>query len=176
MPPQSPGTITPSPAQPITPPPVSAPVAAGAPLTDTPYAGVLIRFAAAFIDSIILGIVSSVIGFILGMLAGLTGGDSTVVSIVSILSSILQFAIYIAYSVYFIGSKGQTPGKMVMKIKVIKLEDKSVPGYTSAFLREIVGKIASSIVLSLGYFWAIWDPKKQTWHDKIAGTVVVKTS
>jgi uncharacterized RDD family membrane protein YckC len=29
-------------------------------------------------------------------------------------------------------------------------------------------------VLGLGYLWAFWDPKKQTWHDMAAGTVVVK--
>jgi uncharacterized RDD family membrane protein YckC len=62
---------------------------------------------------------------------------------------------------------------MVMKIKVIKMDTGEVPGFVAAFLREIVGKILSSI-LFLGYITAIRDPKKQTWHDKIAGTVVVK--
>jgi uncharacterized RDD family membrane protein YckC len=44
----------------------------------------------------------------------------------------------------------------------------------SAILREVVGKFISSLILLLGYFWMLWDPKKQTWHDKIAKSVVVK--
>jgi uncharacterized RDD family membrane protein YckC len=34
--------------------------------------------------------------------------------------------------------------------------------------------LLSILVLFLGYFWAAWDRKRQTWHDKIAGTYVVK--
>ena len=32
----------------------------------------------------------------------------------------------------------------------------------------------SAIPLLLGYFWMLWDPKKQTWHDKLVSTIVVK--
>jgi uncharacterized RDD family membrane protein YckC len=39
-----------------------------------------------------------------------------------------------------------------------------------------IGKILSSIPIGLGFFWMIWDREKQTWHDKIATTVVVPTS
>jgi uncharacterized RDD family membrane protein YckC len=41
-------------------------------------------------------------------------------------------------------------------------------------LREIVGKWVSGLLIGLGYFWAIWDKDGQAWHDKIAGTVVIK--
>lgn len=41
-------------------------------------------------------------------------------------------------------------------------------------LRETIGKFLSGLVLGLGYFWAIWDKDSQAWHDKIAGTVVIK--
>jgi len=67
-------------------------------------------------------------------------------------------------------------GKRLMKIKVIDKESGEVPGFLKAFLREFVGKFISSIFLSLGYFWAIWDKEKQGWHDKIAGTIVVKNT
>jgi uncharacterized RDD family membrane protein YckC len=65
-------------------------------------------------------------------------------------------------------------GKKALKIKVIKLDSGQAPGYGGAALREIIGKLVSSFVFGLGYLWAIWDSRKQTWHDKIAGTVVVK--
>jgi uncharacterized RDD family membrane protein YckC len=42
------------------------------------------------------------------------------------------------------------------------------------FLREIIGKIVSSIILFIGYLMILWDGKKQGLHDKIAGTVVIK--
>ena len=45
-------------------------------------------------------------------------------------------------------------------------------GYTRGFLRYI-GRILSTIPFLLGYFWMLWDPQKQTWHDKIANSVVV---
>lgn len=140
------------------------------------YAGVGSRFVAAFLDVLVLAFVGFVISFtfqVVGMVAG--GSNSIVGSIVKSLGSLIVFVIQIVYATYFIGSRGQTPGKMIMKIKVVKIDTNEVPGYTKAFLREAVGKFVSSLVFGLGYFWAIWDPKKQTWHDKIAGTVVVKT-
>ena len=36
--------------------------------------------------------------------------------------------------------------------------------------------IVSSFAFLLGYFWMLWDPEKQTWQDKVAGTYVVPTS
>ena len=74
----------------------------------------------------------------------------------------------------FTGLKGQTPGKMAVGIKVIDAGG-NVPGLGRAALRETVGKIISAIPLFLGYFWVAWDPKKQGWHDKLAGTYVTKS-
>ena len=45
-------------------------------------------------------------------------------------------------------------------------------GNSRAFIRYI-GRFVSTIVFLLGYFWMLWDPEKQTWHDKFAGSVVV---
>jgi uncharacterized RDD family membrane protein YckC len=45
-------------------------------------------------------------------------------------------------------------------------------GYGRAFLRWLVS-IVSFIVLFIGYLWMLWDPEKQTWHDKAAGSVPV---
>lgn len=87
--------------------------------------------------------------------------------------SILSSLFAVAYYVYFIGKSGATPGKRMFKIKVIDKETHQAPGYVKAFLREIVGKFISSIVLFIGYLWAVWDKDKQAWHDKIAGTIVI---
>lgn len=82
-------------------------------------------------------------------------------------------SISLGYPIYFIGKSGATPGKKIMKIRVVKADGSAV-GYGGAFLREVVGKFISGIILLIGYFWMLWDPNKQALHDKIAGTYVVK--
>lgn len=145
-------------------------------LTSVQYAGFGSRFLAGLIDVVILSVVGFVVGFVIGFILGLAGmsSNTSLMSTVRSIMNMFSYAISFFYYIYFISAKGQTPGKMIMKIKVVKASDSSVPGFLSAFLREIVGKFLSSIVILLGYFWMLWDPKKQTWHDKIAGTIVVK--
>lgn len=137
------------------------------------YAGFWRRFLANIIDTLIL----SVFGFLLGISFGFLTvflNDSTAGVVIRSVVNLISYAVTIFYYIYFIGAKGQTLGKMAMGIKVVKLPDNSNPGYLSAFLREIIGKILSAFVILLGFFWMLWDPKKQTWHDKIANTVVIK--
>jgi uncharacterized RDD family membrane protein YckC len=42
------------------------------------------------------------------------------------------------------------------------------------FVRETFGRFASGAFFGLGYFWAIFDKNAQGWHDKLAGTVVIR--
>jgi uncharacterized RDD family membrane protein YckC len=116
------------------------------------------RFVALLIDVILLGIV----GLVLRPL-GLFG-------------SALEILVGLAYWGYLEGSpSGQTLGKRAMNIRVIDYATGGPLGVPKALIRY-VGRILSSIPCFLGYLWALWDPEKQTWHDKIAGTVVVPTS
>ena len=88
----------------------------------------------------------------------------------------IGIAIGLAYFIYFEGSpSGQTLGKRVLGIRVIDYATGGPLGYGKAFLRYI-GRIVSGAVCVLGYLWMLWDKEKQTWHDKIAGTVVVPVS
>jgi uncharacterized RDD family membrane protein YckC len=66
---------------------------------------------------------------------------------------------------------GQTLGKRAMGLKVVSVRGGKVDVVT-AFIRSLC-RILSSIFL-LGYLWMLWDKNSQTWHDKIAGTYVVK--
>ncbi len=95
--------------------------------------------------------------------------DPTLQSIVSLLAGIAYFTILEG------GAKGQTLGKMALGIRVIDLARGGSIGQGRAFIRYI-GRFVSAIVLLLGYFWMLWDKEKQTWHDKLAGSVVVPTS
>ena len=128
------------------------------------YAGFWRRAVAVLLDSLILMVVNGLLGTIFAF-----GGDN-MLNIGQIITSFLG----IVYYVYFIGNRGQTLGKMIMKIKVVSLDTDKPVGYLKAFLRDIVGKILSGLVFGLGYLWSIRDAKKQTWHDKIAKSVVVR--
>lgn len=90
--------------------------------------------------------------------------------------SALSTLVGVGYFVYLEGGpSGQTVGKKVMNIRVIRMVDGGPLGYGSAFIRYL-GRIVSSIPFGLGFFWMLWDPEKQTWHDKFASAVVVPTS
>lgn len=93
----------------------------------------------------------------------------------SVVFLILGFyiAINIAYFTYFHGTTGRTPGKMLLGLQVYCADSTEV-SFGIAFLRA-VGYLISSLLFTipLGFIWAAFDKKKQAWHDKIAGTVVI---
>jgi uncharacterized RDD family membrane protein YckC len=68
--------------------------------------------------------------------------------------------------------KGTTIGALVMGHKVVRTDGREVD-FPVALVRSVLS-IFSTFVAFLGCLWAAWDHEKQTWHDKIAGTVVVK--
>ena len=75
------------------------------------------------------------------------------------------------YLIYFFAN-GQTPGMMVMKIKLCRTDGTYPIGYARGFLRWL-GMQISALVFCLGYLWILIDENKQGWHDKIADTYVV---
>jgi uncharacterized RDD family membrane protein YckC len=82
---------------------------------------------------------------------------------------------FIAMLAYFAGMwawKGTTIGGIVVNLKVVRLDDKPVT-ITVAIVRGL-GAAFSALVFFLGFFWIAWDKERQGWHDKIAGTVVVR--
>jgi len=66
---------------------------------------------------------------------------------------------------------GQTPGKRLMKIKVVKLNDKPITLWNS--FERVSGYAASASLLLLGFFQYFWDKNHQTTHDKIYMTIVI---
>ncbi len=125
-----------------------------------PRAGFFTRFGAWFIDALIVGIVGFVIRLGIGPAAG----------------GLIGLVLGVAYYGYLEGSNsGQTIGKRALGIRVIDFNTGGPIGFGRAVIRYF-GRIVSAIPCLLGFFWMIWDKEKQTWHDKIAGTVVVPTS
>ena len=89
-------------------------------------------------------------------------------------TTMIMFFFGLVYTlIFWVNYDGATPGKRIMGIKIIK-DDRSKLTYSAAFIRY-VGMLISAFFFYLGYFWMIWDKKKQGWHDKMAKTYVVKT-
>lgn len=70
-------------------------------------------------------------------------------------------------------AQGWTPGARLLRMRIVT-EEGLPPGWGPAF-RRVMGSILSELALMVGYLWVLWDGRKQTWHDKIAGTYVVRT-
>ena len=91
-------------------------------------------------------------------------------SSVKILIWIFFTSLYITYFTYFHGTTGRTLGKMFFGLQVVSADGTPI-SFGIAFLRA-VGYLVSGIFY-LGFIWAAFDKRKQGWHDKIAGTVVI---
>ena len=82
--------------------------------------------------------------------------------------------ILFGYFVLPTGIFGRTPGKWVAGLRVVDTEGRN-PGGAVAIPREMVGRFVATITAGIGLAWAVFDPKRQGWHDKIAGTLVINT-
>jgi uncharacterized RDD family membrane protein YckC len=110
------------------------------------------RFAAMVVDSVVLGVV--------GLLLRLAHVPD------------LSLAVSVAYFTFFHGSTGRTPGNAALGIRVVDAATGEPIGYGRAAVRWVVS-IASVLVLLIGFLWMLWDPNRQTWHDKAARSLPI---
>ena len=66
-----------------------------------------------------------------------------------------------------------TPGKMAIRVKIVDATTGEKPSMKQWIIRYI-GYFVSAIPLGLGYIWVAFDKRKQGWHDKMAGTIVIQ--
>ena len=114
-----------------------------------PRAGFWERMGAAFLDMILVGILSGLVG-----------------------RGPLGLMVTLAYFSGMWAWKGTTVGGVVLKLKVVRLDGQPIT-FPVALVRGLAGAF-SIVVMFLGFLWIAWDKDKQGWHDKIAGTVVVR--
>lgn len=133
------------------------------------YAGFWIRVLASLIDTILmLFITVPVLLWIYGtdyfLSENLVQGAWDI-----LVSYILPAIAVIAFWVY----RAATPGKMAVKIRIV---DAKTGGRPSAgqFVGRYFGYFVSMLPLLLGIIWVAFDARKQGWHDKLAGTLVVR--
>jgi uncharacterized RDD family membrane protein YckC len=132
-------------------------------------AGLVRRFVAVIVDHVLAFTILILSIRWLVSITGAVSGPQVVIVLVSC------FAL-VAYSIAFFSalSQGATPGKWIVGIRAIDKRNGEAPGLGRMLVREIVGKFVSGLFFGLGFFWAIWDRDSQAWHDKLAGTVVVR--
>lgn len=168
---------------PVPPPLVGPPTAGGVPgarpaLLGTGDAVALAspgtRFTARIVDLLVLAVLGSVLGFV-------AGPAGTVI-------------VAAAYETIFIATKGQTPGKMATRIRIVRTDDGAIPGWGASAARWALPSVASiaTVVASavavesaaidwlgviglLVYVSLLWDRRRQGWHDKVARTLVINT-
>jgi len=138
------------------------------------YAGFWIRFAAKFIDGLILGVVNMVFSFMGGIMSAIMIQNSSDAAIlVQLVLFVIQMTIQIAYATWFVGRYGRTPGKMACKLKIIRADGSPV-SYSRACGR-FFAEMLSGIILYIGYLMAAFDDEKRTLHDRICDTRVIRT-
>lgn len=69
--------------------------------------------------------------------------------------------------------KQATPGKMALRLRIVDARTGQAPG-TGQCIGRYLAYFVSALPLCLGFIWVAFDSRKQGWHDKIAGTVVVR--
>jgi uncharacterized RDD family membrane protein YckC len=78
----------------------------------------------------------------------------------------------ILYQTFFVTTYGATPGKMVMKIRIIEINSVASPTLISALNRGIF-RVISEMIMYIGFLWGFLDENRQTWHDKSSKTLVI---
>jgi len=139
------------------------------------FAGFWVRAVAFMVDTVIVTVVQSALCFLLAFAAVWMGGGLDFAEQEPLLFILWTFGAILGafYQVFFTGYCGQTPGKMAVRVKVVRTDGSDI-GYGRAFVREIPGKFLSGILFGAGYLMVAFDPKRQGLHDKIADTCVVK--
>ncbi len=134
------------------------------------YVGFWMRAWATVIDTVLL---TAIILPILIGVYGVAYFDSRTLihgPIDFIVSWVLPPVAAIVFWVY----RSATPGKMAISARIVDADTGNKPS-SAQFVGRYFAYLASLLPLGLGFIWIAFDARKQAWHDKLAGTVVVRT-
>ena len=152
------------------------------------YVGFWLRFLAFLIDSILAtAVIVPILSLFFGstesldlnvLLGGSTGEQVQYLmretfSSTSTLQSLLQLVLAALAVILFWIGRSATPGKMAIGAEIIDARTGGKPT-TGQFIGRYFAYYISMLPLFLGFLWIAFDRRKQGWHDKLAGTVVVR--
>ena len=130
----------------------------------TELAGFGRRLAAHVLDLLWMIPLSIILGLI---------GDTLQGGAMSLGGEIMASLVVALIVVSFWAERQATPGKLMLGLRIVDARTGgAVP--VGKLLTRYVGYILSAIPLCLGYLWMLWDSRRQTWHDKMASTLVVR--
>ena len=133
------------------------------------YTGFWARVLASLIDTVLLSIVIYPLGYaIYGASYFETGTQLTH----GPLDTLLQYALLLVVVMLFWIYRSATPGKIMLKARIVDAKSFGLPAKGQLLVRYL-GYYVSLFTLGLGFFWVGWDARKQGFHDKLAGTVVI---
>ena len=147
------------------------------------YAGFVSRTVAFVIDAVVISVAilvaialaQSTLGFV--TLYGVVGraaiASEPVRATVDAVITVISIAIAVGYPVTCWVLFGQTLGKALTGIRVVRMDHTRLT-VGCAVLRYI-GYWLSALPLFLGFLWVLGDPERRAWHDKLAGTCVIYT-
>lgn len=139
------------------------------------YAGFGRRAAASLIDTLIFSIVFGIIYFLINGQSNMQiishDGQLQFFSSQGWSQQLIYILVTVIMWVKFLG----TPGKLLLGCHVVDAETKQPITIPQALVRY-VGYFVSLLPLGLGFFWVIWDKRKQGFHDKLAKTIVILES
>ena len=148
-------------------------------------AGLGSRLGARILDVILVGFGMGIL-FAIGIgglvLTALSGDDAAVLGFIALLFGIalLFLLVTLLYETTMIAVRGQTVGKMLTGVRVIRADDGGLPGWGKSIGRWLVLTLPSQIpavgwiAILLVYLSPTWDERRQGWHDKAVATVVVR--
>ena len=117
-------------------------------------------------------IIDSVIYTILIMLAlGPAYINSDFYTPEGLVSSVLMLVITVMLWIRY----GGTPGKLLLGCRIVDADSYAIPTARQSIIRYL-GYYVSVLCLFVGFFWVLWDKRKQAFHDKMANTVVLYNS
>lgn len=86
---------------------------------------------------------------------------------------LLNVSFYVGYFIFFWMLVGQTPGKMLMGVRVVSVTAR--PLSFGQAIKRLLGYYLSMLPFFMGFFWILVSDSRQGWHDKIARTYVIYT-
>jgi len=161
------------PAVPTAPLPASPP--AGGPPPEA-LAGFWRRLGGAVIDWLLVGILAGAIGALFGietLSSPPAQGDGFRLEFDWAGPYLLVELVYFTY--FHATGAGQSIGNKILGIRVLDADTGASLPYVRAFVRALMSNI-SSLPCFLGFLWMLWDPRKRTWHDMVANSLVVRAS